>query len=423
MNQRVGAALLVLLGGLSGCEQDIRAPLDFGDIVDTDSDCVIVIHERLELGVDHNLPIHRYVADRPSSAGGWALVTITNDAEQAELALVRVKASPEEHGTAPIPLGQAHTSLARIELRAGTKPGELWVLQDAGNNAAVRKLAPELGVLAENGSLANFPTVTGGTGCPSRFHRQLLFLDGRPFVLALPDCSDSVTLDLHLLELSEATMTFLSSWALSFDPSPGEFGCLLTKACVIDPIGPGESTLIADTERVAVGFTQVRDLGTGDSSSDVSLLELRRNPTGPIASLVTFRRVWQTPTDLGPVHVGQDPFSVHFHVRNRLGTGDAALFRLDKLGELYTQLTTSLPFNGAGRLVQLDSQAVMLNVANGALYAIPLIDVASWPDWRPRILMALDGLIDFEPAGVGQVLLRRAQAPPQVVQLRCLSAP
>jgi hypothetical protein len=431
VNPRVGAALLLLLllGGLPGCEQDPRAPLDLDDIVDLEGDCVVVIHERLELGPDKSFPIHRYVADQPSSPGGWALVThvdLDSDTPK-QLAMLRVPASSHELATPPILLGQPSIGSTHIELRPGVAPGELWVLQDAGNNAAVRRLVPELGAIAENGSLANFPSVPAGVdGCPSRFNRQLLLIDGRPHVLALPDCSDAPTLDLHLLELDGSAL-FLNSWMLSFDPAPGDFSCVITHSCTIDPIGPGESTLMADAERVAVGFTQVRDFGNDETSSDVSILDIRLTAAGPKPTLVTFRQVWLTPTNLGPVRLAHDPFSVHFHVRNGSYVGgvghDAALFRFDNLGETYVQLTTSLPFDGAGRLVQLDSQAVILHVTHETLRAIPLIDVASWPDWKPRTLMKLEGLSDLEPAGVGQVLLRRKAAPPQVVQLRCSSGP
>jgi hypothetical protein len=36
-------------------------------------------------------------------------------------------------------------------------------------------------------------------------------------------------------------------------------------------------------------------------------------------------------------------------------------------------------------------------------------------------LLELDDLVGFESAGVGQLLLRREQAPAQIVHIRCLN--
>jgi hypothetical protein len=66
----------------------------------------------------------------------------------------------------------------------------------------------------------------------------------------------------------------------------------------------------------------------------------------------------------------------------------------------------------------------MLDIEDGVLRGIPLIDVDSWLDswsgWRSHDLHSLPDLVDFEVSGVGQLLLRREQAPPQVVHVACL---
>lgn len=418
------ATLLVLLvGGPIGCQQDPRAPFDLDSIDELDGSCVTVVHERLQPVGAAGSSVHRYVGDGAGSLGGWALITMTqDDLEQPELAIVRVPATPDEPPTPPLWLGFSKLDAVDLELRVGAVPGELWVLQQYQNiSAKLYKLVPGFGVVASNNALANFPGADVEPGCPARFHRQLVFIDGRPHVFALPDCSESLGLDLHLLELDPDAAGFLTSWELSFEPGLNDPECVFG-SCTLGPIGPGEATHVSDAERVGIGFTQGHQLGaTGLSRSDVSLLDLRMTPTGPTARLVTFRGVWLTTgINLGPAQLAQDPFSVQLHVRNNDDEQDAALLRFDVNGELFVQVKASLPFDGPGRLVQLDDQSAMLHVADGELIAVPLIDVDSWPNWKPRTLLQLDDLVGFEPAGVGQLLLRREHEPPQVVQLHCL---
>ncbi|HLT40433.1 MAG TPA: hypothetical protein VK034_29340 [Enhygromyxa sp.] len=410
----------LLLGSLLalGCDDDVRAPLDLDSIDEPNEDCVAVVHERLDLGE----VLHEYVADTPSSTGGWALVTNPDVAEVSGLALVRVPASLDEPETPPIGLGATSLNSARVELRTGTVPGELWILVDWGTSALLRKLAPGLGLVANNPSIGNFP-INDGVGCPTRFHRQIVLIEGDPFVLALPDCSDSTALELHLLQLDPDSLQFTTSWLLTFDPCASDPQCgLLGLPYRLAAIRGGESTHSANAERVAVGFTKVRDHGDGITIADVSLLHLWLELEGPKALVITFENVWLSPSDLGAPLLAQDLFSTQLHVRNGGSTLDAGLFRFDLEGQLYIQVTTPqlLPLGGRGRLVQLGTQSAIIDVHDRALEAVPLFDVETWPVWQPRTLLELDDLLDFEPAGVGQLLLRREQAAPQIVQLRCL---
>lgn len=410
MSTRTGVALLVWLA-ICGCEQDVRAPFDLDQIEDWDGDCVAVLRERLEVGLE----LHEYVADSSSSRGGWALATMLDDSNQPTPAIVRVPAE-RERATKPIALSLQGGS---IELRPGARPGELWVLQKSKANTWLGKIEPSTGVTAGNPSIANFPVVDDISNCQSQFHRQLLLIEGRPFVLALPACSDSTKLELQLLELDPDTLVFASAWQLTFDPCATDPECGLYPYA-LTPIRGGESTHSPNAKQVSVGFSQVRDYGNGLTSAGVSLLELEKNGDAPSARLITFREVWFTPTDLGPVQLGEDLSSVLLHVRNGGSDHDAALLRFDVFGQLFLQIKSpNLPLAGRGRLIQLETESAMIDVDDGKLVAVPLDDVASWPDWQPQTLLELDDLIGFEPAGIGQLLLRREHAPAQVVQLRC----
>lgn len=407
-------SLVTLLATL-GCDQDLRDPLDLDAIVEPTNDCVTVIHESLEVG----LALHEYVADAPTSAGGWALATTLDEQDQPELALVRVPATADEAPTEPIDFPLSDPATLHVQLRAGANPGELWMLEESLAGTFLRKLEPEIGVVAGNGSLGNFPAESGNGSCPTEFQRQLLLIQGHPYVLALPDCSDSTGLELQLLELDPESLMFMSAWQLSFDPCASDPQCGLYPY-KLQPIRGGDSTHVPNAEWVAVGFSQVRDFGNGLTSAGVSLLDLHLKAGAPNARLITFREVWFTPTELGPVHLGQDLFSVQLHVRNGGSEHDAALLRFDAIGELFIQIKDPLlPLDGGGRLVQLETKSAMIDVDAGALVAVPLDDVASWPTWTPTTLLELDDLLSFEPAGVGQLLLRREQAPAQVVHLRC----
>ncbi len=415
MTQARAVAVVAVL--TLGCSDDVRGPFDLDNIeVPTDT-CLTVIHESLDIG----LTVHDYVADAPGSTGGWALVTIDNGVGVPELALVRIPASPDEPELAPIELGFSSLASVRVDLRGGAVPGELWMLQDSGTSATLNKFAPGIGELVSNESIANFPVLDGGSGCPDSYERQLLLIEGRPFILALPNCSDSPALELQLLELDPDTVLFTGSWLLDFNPCTDDPECA-TYQYTIAPIRGGESTHVPDAERVALGFSQVRNFGDAATSSDVSLLELRLTTGAPSARLVTFRQVWITPTTLSPVELAQDPFSVQLHVRNGGSQEDAALLRFDAIGELYIQIKTPqlLPLGGRGRLVQLATQSAMVDVRDHKLEVVPLADVTAWPVWDPRVMVELDDLVGLQPAGGGQLLLHREYAPPQVVQLRCI---
>lgn len=408
---RIAPAIIGLL--TVACEDDVRATLDLDRIVEP-TDCVEVVHERLELGDE----LHEYLADAPHSAGGWALISVTDDFDPPTLALVRVPATPDEPETEPIEVGHWSPGSVHFELRSGAAPGELWVLRDAGSAVSLYKLHPGEGVVAYNA----YPTNDGGGGCPNYFSRQLLLLDEHPFVLALPSCSSSTALETQLFGFDPDSLLLDNGWLLTFDACASDPLCGLDGyPYTLSSIRGGESTRAADAQRIELGFTQVRNLEVGLVSADVSLLELWLVAGTPEARLVTLTGVWQVPTHLGLVHLAQDPFSTQLHVRNGNNL-DAALIRFDLAKKSIIRITSPqlLPLGGRGRLVQLGHQSAMIDVHGGALEVVPLVDVEMWPRWEPRILLEHDDLLDFEPAGVGQLLLRREQAPPQIVRLRCL---
>ena len=115
----------------------------------------------------------------------------------------------------------------------------------------------------------------------------------------------------------------------------------------------------------------------------------------------------------------RDPYSTQLHVRNLLHDDDAVLVRLDTIAEQYSLLSqvNQLPMGGRGRLVQLSNSGAMFDVEDGALVAVDLRD---WPNWTTHTLLERDDLIDFEVTGIGQLLLRREQSPPQVVHVACV---
>lgn len=426
-------AISCLIGGLmsaSGCE-DARAPIDLDDLVPPTGECVTVVHESLEIGG----PLHRFISDAPGSAGGWALTTIINDANLQELAIVRVPASPGEAATPLVEIGSFTPDPKQVELRAGAEPGEAWVLSQTGGVVALRRLLPELGLAASNSMLGNFPVYDQSGNCPTTHARSLLLSEGRPYLLAIPDCSDDPSLTMGLLALERETLEFSTSWELSFDPCAQQdpATCALLFAYWLPAISAGGTALLPDASRIPIGFTQQRVFAPPPSldmppnsemfpSSDVALLDMRITASGPTARLVTLRSLWihAVPVSLSPVSVTQDPYSIQLHVRNELLADDALLLRFDTIDDLYIPLRDPLPFDGQGRLVQLADQGVMLDVEDGVLRGVPLIDVDSWPIWRTYELMELPDLVDFEVSGVGQLLLRREQAPPQVVHLGCL---
>jgi hypothetical protein len=415
--RRLAAAVLVS-GSALGCE-DARAPFDLDAVVEPSEDCVTVVHEALELGPT----VHRYVADGPSSAGGWALATILYP-EGPVLAMVRVPAGPDEPPTPSFLFGVPEVfAQGRFEFRVGAAPGELWLLHTINPSSATHllKFVPKYSVVSA-ASLTGLVSVDGLAACPTRHHFQLLLIQGRPYVLAFPDCAEQPGLMLQLIELDPTVLVAANRWSLSFnscaaDPFPD---LCAVYGPTIEAVTPGEATHFADAERVAVGFAQDLRYPGGGVRTHMSLLELRRSGDEVPKARVVTAETWTTPTILGRIELGQDPFSTALFVRNLAGYEDAALLRFDMIGEHYLQIKApDLPLGDRGRLAQLDHHAVMLGVSEGSLLAVPLIHPQTWPSWEPRTLLELDDLVAVEPAGVGHVLLRREHAWPQVLRLSC----
>lgn len=408
------AGMVLVAVGTLGCE-DARAPFDFEVLDEPAIECVTVVHESLELGG----PLHRFVGDSIGSPGGWGLVTI-NDV----LVLVRVPASADEPPTGPISLGLPDEYADAVTLRVGVDR-ELWVLIDGGIVSVLRVL-PGVGEVARNDSLTNFPGLEDGSGCPNAYSRSVVLVAGLPYVLALPDCADGPALSMHLLALERETLEFVTAWQLAFDPCDDfddPVACAIDHAYRLESIGAAGSTPHSTLERMAVAFTQVRAfVGVfGLRRADVSLLDMRMTESGPQARLVSYREVWtdSLPFSLSPVEVTRDPYSTQLHVRNELVDDDAVLVRLDTIAEKYSLLTQvdQLPLGGRGRLVQLTDSGAILEVEDGALKAVGLRD---WPDWNTQTLLQLDDLVDFEVSGIGQLLLRRQESPPQLVHVSCV---
>ena len=153
---------------------------------------------------------------------------------------------------------------------------------------------------------------------------------------------------------------------------------------------------------------------------------MRLTQVGPTARLITFPGVWDhtLPVALDEPVLTQDPYSILIQARNQAIANDSALMRFDTIGDLFIQLRdpSLMPFEGHGRLIQLASESVMieLDLGEGLVLAVPLLDVESWPSWMRYELHEDPELVRVEPAGVGHLLLRRDNRPPQVLGVNCL---
>jgi hypothetical protein len=399
-----------------GCDES-RAPFDLDGLVEPATECVTVVHESLDLGG----PLHEFAGDGLGSPGGWGVVSLED-----ALFVVRLPASADEPPTKEVSLGLPDEYAELVSLRIGLD-GELWVLIES-DTVSLRRMLPGVGEVVRNDSLGYFPAYDDNGGCPTDHARSLLLIEGRPYVLALPDCADGPGLSIHLLALDRETLEYLNAWQLAFDPCDGfvdPVQCALIHAYTLESIGAPGSAPHATLERVAVAFTQVRAFsGLFDGVlrlADVSMLDMRMTDGGPQARLVSYREVWTDvlPFSVGPVEVTRDPYSTQLHVRNQLLDDDAVMVRLDTIAEQYSLLSRSedLPLEGRGRLVQLADSGAMLEVRDGQLRAAGLRD---WPTWTTQVLLELPDLVDLEVVGIGQLLLRREQSPPRVVHLTCV---
>lgn len=412
---------LALLLTLTGCDVEPREPLDLDELDEPEPECLTVVEPSLELGLE----LHRFVSDGPGSRGGWGLVTLADDL----LALVRLPASPTEPPTAPIQLELRPSQVDAFDLRAGTPSGTAWLLSRGTNSARLRRLDPGVGVSANNGQLANFPGTGLGSTCPQRWNRELLLIEGRPYLLAMPDCSEGPGLEFYLLELSPSELDFAASWELAFDPCiafPDVTSCVTEFGYRVESVSPGRSTRLPNASRVSLPFVQVREFVAAVSdlrSTDISLLDLRMSEVGPDARLITFREVYlgTVAPSVEPVELAQDAFALQLFVRSRQPAFPDVLVRIDTVADDF-RLTNAanLPF-AADALVQLERESALVRTTPGGdLEAISLAEVTRWGDWDTMRYDEPGDLVAVDSAGPGHLLLHRRSAPPQLVAAACV---
>lgn len=411
---------------LPGCGGDPRQPLDLGELEGTSNlACSELIYEAVELSGE----LHGVLMDA-EGRGGWALISLVGQSGP-RLALERLPASEDELETPFVVLGFSPQLRELTELRAGSSPGEIWAFIDAPEQATLVRAAPEQGELVRNELLSNFPLGDpSGFGCPSAYTRELIILSGVPHVLALPDCSETPGLTLELLTLDPELLNFGQNWQLEFDPCADTLdpaACALLLAYELPSIGRASATSFPDSTRAQAGFAQTRVFNqqvpgsSSNESHDIALLDMRMDADGPKARVITYREVWPgggTPTQLGPVAIAEDFYSTQLFAQNLARDEDAALLRLDTALERYDQLRDPdlLPFRGRGQLVQLRDQGAIVFADEQGLRAIGLADIEGWGSWTEHTLSTLEDIDSFEPAGVGHLLVRREQAPPQLLR-------
>jgi hypothetical protein len=417
---------------------DGRSPLDFTQLDEPELACVETIHDHLELALALDGTIVAFVADAPASRGGWALLSTTLDGSDV-LALVRVAASTSEPETAPIPVGIPFDA-PRFELRAGAELGDAWLLRnvDAEGQGAMllRRVRPGVGVVASNGSLANFPADSGDAECPHAWQRQLLLIEGRPYLLATPDCSEGPDLAFELLALEPDTLAFAINWSLAFDPCVGLAPELCAQAYSYRLVAlvAGQSTHLAGASRVSIALAQT--LGYDDQldetagadegsvpalTTSVSRLDLRVTSQGPDARLLTIPDVWQHvgPLLLGSLQLGQDVAAQQLYVPVLDYPLQSVLLRIDSINDSYLAATSLvLPQGEALSLVQLDHASALAWLDQGRLRAAALDDVEVWGAFETRTLVDAD-VLGFESAGPGMLLVRRDDRT-QVLHVACV---
>ncbi|MFV8753882.1 hypothetical protein ACNOYE_25335 [Nannocystaceae bacterium ST9] len=428
-------AALALLGSLALACDDGRGPLELDELIEPEQQCVTLVHESLDL----DGTILAFASDAAGSTGGWALISTVIE-DQPQLAVVRVPASADEPETALLTVSNDPFDAPLFHLRAGLESGSAWLLRDTDDEqigpVVLRKLIPGVGEAASNGQLANFPADESGDECPDAWARELVLIEGRPYMLAIPDCAAGPSVELQLLELDGESLAFLTNWTLAFDPCEGldPQACANAFAYRLDRIGSGQSTHLPGASRVAVGFTQVRafddEFGTGTPiglSSDISVLDLRADANGPDARLLTFREVWvhTLPFPLGEVELAQDPYSLQIFVPNLADRSQSALVRLDTISDFYLLAMGAeiLPNAGQASLIQLARESTMIWLDEGRLDATSLIDVDVWGSFESQTIYAADDLIGFESAGPGMLLLHRSEHPDALIHVACLESP
>lgn len=349
-------------------------------------------------------------ADSSIQHGAWALVLDDPEPEDPGQRVFLTRYSPG--GVAevdPIDLGFVQQPDEELRLWAGADPGRAYLLREGPNKADVWVVDAGVGLVAA-GSLSNIP----GLGAINDWDRHVVFMQGRPYVVAVPSVSTTLSLSFYAAELDD-NLVSATVWELPFihpcetdNPPPAEVCAaeLLTRTELrvgsTNPIPGGyDTTVLLEKLRIIEEppFFEVR--------ADVSLLKLSLESGSPSASLLTIPNhvasIAQDNPPIAPLELTFDPYRAWVRA-------DDILYAVDLLYP--SAFRYEAPFGFRGTLAQLPQTGVASEIDDGTWWVAPFDgDPATndgvFPDYPVLGAGPDDRVQTVESAGIGHFLVRR----------------
>lgn len=428
---------MVLLG--TGCQ----APSHFETIVvDIAANCneVEVTSDAVDLDPRDGSGLRVLAAahDGASTSGWWLLVSAPEgENEPHSLQLWHLLDGSVD---ARVPLGLAPDVAPDLDLRPGVRPGEAWLLRraeglmyvwqvDADASEPLVGMSSDLGAFPVTNDLCQDNEFGFETRCPTTtWHRDLVFLDGVPFVASVPpfssDASTWVYLGelvhgatAHLFVLQERPLEFVSRCdpglslqdfatceeRLKFTSYPD----IRVLATQIDPRTPFTSLLVLREraeDNVPSPYPEVVVLSLGLTDSNLA------------GGLVKADSGIAVPTGSEPTGLALDAFATYLlHATHDRGP---LLLRMPNLGATVEPIT-DVPLGGEVALLQLDDDVALSRIVDGTWEITKLFPDAPEQS-RVTEHRAATPIVAVEPAGPGAFIAFREGGGPDLLRVRCL---
>ncbi len=404
---------------------------------------VVVLAARV--GTGEGEEVLDVAADGTLGGTAWVLVRRPSASGQDEVVVQRVAARGVEHETV-LPASPAAT----LHLQPAPDAGEVWVMQSERGDTRVWRVAPDDLVRPVLGSseLSAFPSA--GPPCPDcddDWPRRLFFLPTGPALVALPLASADAALVVWVTDLdaSGSLITPRAEHRLNFEPP-------------CDDSTP-EAAAYCEDLRMSLRYPSVSLLGlqqdprqatttllghrtrsqTYDGqpfpieSADVFMVELQVDaegtPAGVLRSYADFYiderpelgAVTPEPSALAPYGVAIDRVATYGLFTNEIREPPGLFPRLVRLPSIdpeFIEMTDEVVLPDDIVLLQLDRDIALGRLESGAWALTKLFP--DDPDQSGTRVYETDAPIEeIISGGIGTFMLRKQDAPPEVVRLRC----
>lgn len=409
--------------------------------LDVSANCNEVVVEEVWADLDEGDPPWTQVVaaamDGPEGDGVWLLVVAELSAGGSGLVVMHRDAA----GTIVVvdeQLGVLPTRASTVSLVPGPGQGQLWLVEkDVGLFRLHRYDAvPQPVLLDRSWNHGEFPGLScmddDGSISPcdvSEWPRELVFLQGLPFVIAIPPSSDDSSIDILVsgvqgdLQLSPPINLNFDNECNDSDLSDEEKElCEAHKATIthpnVEPIAIQTDTRPPTTTLALLRETQEDQPGDAFTSADLALVVLGIDKIGRASGTLLSDPNISIPL-VAEGQVAIDTRASYVLYRSFV----PALVQFSPLTKEFAMLTDAAAPLDEKRLLQLDEDVALGRVLGDGTWEVTKL----FPDAPEQSKVTIHDpggeLVAALPAGPGAFLLRTQTQGPDLVRVRCSDVP